>query len=354
MDPVTHAAAGVAIARLIPTPARKWGLLAGVAFALVPDVDFLLVLVDRLAFIRHHRGITHSLVALAAFAVLGAGAGRLLGGRRWFRPLLLLGLAVLASHLLLDVATSYGTQLLSPFSRHKFALDWLFIIDPYFTLILLAGAFGAWVAPARERLLAALSLGLAAVYLLLGGLYHYQALALGHRIFTGPESAGLRVAALPQPFSLRRWHLLGAGPTEVQQTLVRLPLWSFLEPPKEVIVADLSRVPKANPRIPPLPYRPPQNLVVHKWPAPSLPVWDYAPDAKGLLQTFLEFARFPILARWEVHRDKLFLKMLDLRFAIPGRAFPYVLELTLAKDGRLLDWRLGRLGILDKTASPGP
>lgn len=352
MDPVTHTAAGVAIARLLPTPARKWGLLAGVAFALVPDVDFLLILVDRLAFIRHHRGITHSLVALAAFAVLGAWAGRLLGGRRWFRPLLVLGLAVLASHLLLDVATSYGTQLLSPFSQHKFSLDWLFIIDPYFTLMLLAGAFGACVAPARERLLAALSLGLAAVYLLLCGLYHHQALALGRRIFRGPESAVVRVAALPQPFSMRHWHLLGAGPREVQETMVRLPLWGFLDSPKEVKVTGLSWVPKANPHIPPLPYRPPQNLLVHKWPAPSFPVWDYAPDAKGLLQTFLEFARFPVLARWEAHRDKLFLKMLDLRFAIPGRAFPYVLELTLAKDGRLLDWHLGRLGVLDRTSSP--
>ncbi len=161
MDPVTHTAAGLAIARLIPVPVRKWGILAGVGFALLPDIDFLLVFVDRLAFIRHHRGITHSLAALVLFALLGAWVGRRLGGTRWFRPLLLLGLAVLASHLLLDVATSYGTQILSPFSRQKFALDWLFIIDPWFTLILLAGAAGAGLAPTRERLLAALSLSLA-------------------------------------------------------------------------------------------------------------------------------------------------------------------------------------------------
>jgi inner membrane protein len=170
MDPLTHTAAGVAIARLIPAPSRKWGLLAGVAFALLPDIDFLFIFVDRLSYIRYHRGLTHSLLALGLFALLGAWAGRRLGGARWFRPLLGLGVAVLGSHLLLDVATSYGTQVLSPFSRHKFALDWLFIIDPYFTLMLLIGAAGAAFTPTRERLLATLSLGLASGYFLLCGL----------------------------------------------------------------------------------------------------------------------------------------------------------------------------------------
>jgi inner membrane protein len=123
MDPVTHVAAGALISQLLPGPSRGWSALAGVIFALLPDIDYLLIFSDRLTFIRHHRGFSHSLLALPLLAFLGALAGRALGGPRWFRPLFFIGLAVVASHLLLDLATSYGTQILFPFSLKRFTLD---------------------------------------------------------------------------------------------------------------------------------------------------------------------------------------------------------------------------------------
>src|SRR4030042_639618 len=143
MDPITHVTTGLVLSQLLPLPSRWLGALAGVIFALLPDLDYFLVFQDRLAFIRHHRGFTHSLVAVPLFALLGAVVGRLLGGPRWFRPLFYLGLAVLASHLILDLATSYGTQIFNPLSRRKLSLDWIFIIDPYLTGILLFGAVAA-------------------------------------------------------------------------------------------------------------------------------------------------------------------------------------------------------------------
>lgn len=340
MDPVTHTVTGVAISRLIPTPVRKWGLLAGAAFALLPDVDFLWILADRLAYIRHHRGFTHSLLAVGIFALLGVLAGRRLGGPRWFRPLLGIGLAVLASHVLLDLATSYGTQILSPFSRQKFALDWLFIIDPYFTLILLAGAAGGSIMPARGRLLAGLSLSVAAAYFLMCGFYHHQALALGRQIFRDGES--VRVAALPQPLSCRRWHLLGTGPKEVKQTMVQMPLWGLGGLPQKVKIVQQAWVPGPNPQAPPLPYLPPENLLVRKWQVSSPPPLPYAPDTARILEAFLDFARFPLLFRWERRQDALALQFLDLRFTIPGRAFPFVLELLVAENGRLQSWQWSR------------
>ena len=81
---------------------------------MLPDVDYFFIFWDRLAFIRYHRGFTHSLVALPLFALAGALLGRYLGGPRWFKPLFILGLVVLGSHLLLDLATSYGTQAAQP------------------------------------------------------------------------------------------------------------------------------------------------------------------------------------------------------------------------------------------------
>jgi inner membrane protein len=341
MDPITHTAAGVAIARLIPAPSRKWGLLAGAAFALLPDIDFLFILVDRLSYIRYHRGVTHSLLALGLFALLGAWAGRRLGGARWFRPLLALGVAVLGSHLLLDVATSYGTQILSPFSRHKFALDWLFIIDPYLTLMLFIGAAGAAFTRTRGRLLAAVSLSLAGGYFLLCGLYHTQALTLGQRLLTAKEPAVSRVAALPQPFSPRRWHLLAAGPNGVKQAMVQMPRLAFLEGPDPVNATEISWTPGLNPHAPPLMYQSPRQLVVHAWHGADAPAVTLSPDAAQILDQYLEFARFPLLFQAGRVGGDWVLTWLDLRFTVPGRAFPFVFELSLRPDGVLSGWQFG-------------
>jgi len=188
MDPVTHVAAGVLISQVMPGPSRGWSTLAGAAFALLPDIDYFMIFADRLAFIRHHRGFTHSLAALFLFALLGAALGRALGGPRWFRPLLFLGLAVLASHLLLDLATSYGTQILFPFSRQRFTLDWLFIIDPYLTGLLLFGAAAALASATWGRTAGTYFLAAAGAYVLLCGFYHQQALTLARQMFHQPAA----------------------------------------------------------------------------------------------------------------------------------------------------------------------
>ncbi|HZK13433.1 MAG TPA: metal-dependent hydrolase, partial [Desulfobaccales bacterium] len=166
MDPLTHLATGVICSQVLPAPSRWWAALAGAIFAVLPDVDYFFIFWDRLAFIRYHRGFTHSLLALPLFALAGALLGRYLGGDRWFKPLFILGLAALGSHLLLDLATSYGTQLFSPFSRRRLSLDWIFIIDPYFTALLLAGAIAALYWPRWGPRAGAWFLAAASVYLL--------------------------------------------------------------------------------------------------------------------------------------------------------------------------------------------
>jgi inner membrane protein len=60
------------------------------------------------------------------------------GAPRMLREWILVLVIAIATHPLLDWFTSYGTQLLWPFSDHRFALDAISIIDPIYTLILLA------------------------------------------------------------------------------------------------------------------------------------------------------------------------------------------------------------------------
>jgi inner membrane protein len=337
MDPVTHVATGALLSQLIPAPSPVWGSLAGIAFAWLPDADYVLMFSDRLAFIRHHRSLSHSLAAVLLFPLLAAGAAWALGGSAWFKPILCLGLAAMASHLIMDLATSYGTQLLFPFSRRRFTLDWLFIIDPYFTGLLLAGAvavgFRGW-----GHLAGALLLAAAGGYLLLCCLYHRQALALARQIFPPPVA---KVAAQPQPFSCRRWQLLGAQDLEVQQAFVQLPFlafWGFTG--RSAVVSRLPGSPGC--RAPVVGYRPPQDLQVQVWSglvAPAL-----GPEARKILGRYLEFARFPLLRRVENEAEGLLLEWLDLRFSVPGRAIPFALQLRLDARGGVRQWRLGRRG----------
>jgi len=347
MDPVTHVAVGALLSQLLPSPSPVWSAVAGMSFTLLPDCDYFLIYSDRLAFIRHHRAFSHSLTALPLFALLAAGVAWVLGGPRWFQPIFFLGLAVLASHLLaLDLATSYGTQLLFPFSRKRFALDWLFIIDPYLTVLLLAGAvaapFPGWGHRAGLAFLAA-----AGGYLLLCGCYHRQALALARQVFhpstanPGPLSAGdLRVAALPQPFSCRRWLLLASNGQEVTQALVQLPILAplgFWRPPAPPAVTRLPLDCRAPAEV----YPAPQDLHLQVFRGLPLPELALDPEAREIRDRYLEFARFPLLRRVQVLEDGWALEWLDLRFSVPGRVFPFALLMRLDPQGRVRQWRLG-------------
>lgn len=341
MDPVTHVASGLLLSQLMPAPARGWAALAGVILAVLPDSDYVLGLSSRWAYLRYHRAFTHSLLAVPLWAFLGAGAGRLLGGPRWFQPLLLLGLAALTTHLILDLATSYGTQLFSPFSRSKYTLDWLFIIDPYFTFILLAGALAAFYSPGWGRRAGAVCLAGAAVYLLVCGFYHHQALSLARQVFYTEAQEGAVVAALPQPFSCRRWQLIAARPGEVKQALVQLPYRSWDPAPGEIEQVRPVVAAASCPRAPAGDYRPPESLIIQDWRAAAAPRPIYAPEAQRLLDQYLDFARFPLLARIEPQKEGFLLEWVDLRFTVPGRAFPFVLQMYLDPEGHLLQGEVG-------------
>ncbi len=345
MDPLTHLATGVICSQLLPAPSRWWAALAGAIFAVLPDVDYFFIYWDRLAFIRYHRGFTHSLVAVPLFALAGALLGRFLGGPRWFRPLLILGIVVLLSHLLLDLATSYGTQLLSPFSRRRFSLDWIFIIDPYFTALLLAGVIAALAFPLWGPRAGAGVLAAAAVYLLVCASYHHQALDLARRVFQEVNPGVQTVAALPQPFSCRRWQLLAAGPAEIRQAFVQLPWAAALGRRPEGGQAAAVPVTRGQDcPAPASPYQAPGHLAIQTWtPAPAAAA-AYSPEAEAILSSYLEFARFPLLCRAGSQGGEQLLEWRDLRFSIPGRGIPFVLELRLDAQGHLRHWLIGHRG----------
>jgi inner membrane protein len=109
---------------------------------MAPDLDSLIRSnTDPLLYLQYHRQFTHSLIFIPVGSLICALVFYFALARRWqisFKLTYLFCLLGYATHGLLDACTSYGTQLLWPFSDERFAWNTISIIDPLFTLPLLA------------------------------------------------------------------------------------------------------------------------------------------------------------------------------------------------------------------------
>ena len=191
MDPLTQASLGGAIGaaffhRKLGRRAVLFGALAGMS----PDLDVLVGLWgDEWTTLAAHRGPSHSLVVLPFVAVpLGLAACRLFGRaeQRWVW--IHLAFWALITHPLLDVFTTYGTQLLSPLSDRRFIVDAVAIVDPLFTLplfIAMLSAYGRRASAQGVEHWGRFALGWACVYLAVG-----YALTLGAQQAARTQLAG--------------------------------------------------------------------------------------------------------------------------------------------------------------------
>jgi membrane-bound metal-dependent hydrolase YbcI (DUF457 family) len=173
MDPVTHGIAGALLGKgFFSKRQEKVAIFAATLGAVFPDIDTFyeayaqIAHHDPLAIVKYHRSITHSFVGLPFFAALLAALTppvlNLLKRRYprlqdWEAPpfwllTLIYGVGI-ASHILLDVMTSFGTRMWYPISTRRFSWDLLFIIDFAFTTIMLAPQVAAWIYrdPAKSR-----------------------------------------------------------------------------------------------------------------------------------------------------------------------------------------------------------
>lgn len=146
MDIVHHALMGGA--------GFVWGLEAGypaagaafLAASVLPDADALLMAGGRRFYLRHHQGITHSVVLAPLYAALIAAPLAHLTGEPGTFLAALLGLWL---HSALDLANTFRIALFAPFSDERFSLDALFFIDAGAYLLTGAGAAAlSWGAPA--------------------------------------------------------------------------------------------------------------------------------------------------------------------------------------------------------------
>jgi hypothetical protein len=280
----------------------------------------------------------------------------------------------LASHILLDAMTSYGTRIWNPISGNRVAWDLLFIIDFTFTALVLVPQVAAWVSgnavKGRVRgigMWALFSAAALAVWLLCSkidlpfslwvvaliaaifGVIFLLPAFLGHhleitrerwcrvgvcvtfvylaacwvqhhralqRVSEFSNSTGFaidRMGALPSPPSLWVWNGLIRTPAGVYISHFDL---RDKQPPEFVFVKDS---------------------------APN----DYVARATELkeVQTYWNFARFPMIHTAR-QGDRVIVEFGDLRFrALPkSRVVPLTLEVIFGRGGNLLRERWLRVG----------
>ena len=146
MDPLTQGVIGTTAAQLVSKPAQKVtaaviGFLSGMA----ADLDVLIHSShDPLFSLEYHRHFTHALVFIPFGALICAivfyGVLSLrpkVKSKLSFKTVYIFCFSGYATHAVLDGCTTYGTQLLWPFSDARIAWNNVSVIDPLFTVPLI-------------------------------------------------------------------------------------------------------------------------------------------------------------------------------------------------------------------------
>jgi inner membrane protein len=277
MDNLTHSLTGLMLSRAGLNRFYPRATLLLVLAANVPDIDFVTIVRGPLFYFEQHRGITHSIAAIPAMALLSVlvvcAIARSMRG--WLAAW---GIAVVGviSHLLLDWTNSYGIRLLSPFSAQWFHLDLINLFDLIVWAVLLLGWVGPMIGklvsgeigakPGTGRGLAIFALSFFAVYDFGRYLSHQRAVdILNSREYRGGPP--IRTAAFPSP---------AVSPLEWQ---------GWIERPDFVMQFALNVAAQFDPTAGTTIYKPP--------PSPAI---DAAREAKPVA-IFLRFSQYPL---WSV------------------------------------------------------
>ncbi|MFW5858164.1 MAG: metal-dependent hydrolase [Planctomycetota bacterium] len=215
MDTITQGLLGAAIGQAgfrhrLGGRAVVFGAILGVA----PDLDMVARFAGPWASLRWHRGPTHALFWIALATPLVGW----LGWRAWRRagPLrdwILLAFLALATHPLLDVCTSWGTQIFLPFSTRRAAIDAIAIIDPVYSAPLLGAVVLAatrWGTGRRARWVATGVLACTTLYLAFGRGMSQRMTAAGRARLEADGIRVERIRAMPMLFGLNQAWLVAA------------------------------------------------------------------------------------------------------------------------------------------------
>lgn len=178
---------------------------AGFFACAAPDLDFVVGFFGPVAYLAQHRGVTHSLILLPLWALVFSWVlAKILREPRGWRALYGVTAMSLGLHIAGDLITAFGTMVLAPFSDWRAAIGTTFIIDPWFSGIIVAGLIAsAFFRKAKIPSVAALAL--------LVGYVGFQYVQKEKALEFGAEYAKTRamkdakITAYPRPVSPFNW-----------------------------------------------------------------------------------------------------------------------------------------------------
>jgi inner membrane protein len=334
MDTITHTLAGAVIAKAIDDKKiGNWGTIAGLAMGFFPDSDFVLGLFKRQFYLEYHRDFTHSLLLVPFYALFFSWLFVKISRRRYFWSYFKVCLVVLVSHVILDLLTSYGTMILSPFFEHRYSWDLVFIIDLVFSGIV----FLPWLATLfwknKARWICQGSLIGLTFYIFFCWVQHHQAIELAEAFAKNLNEEVIQVASLPQPISPFRWANYVETKDKVYQGFVDLRL---KEPPPRVRkqAESPSNFSLLLERLKSL-YQPPGEIPYQSYRKLQDSPWvEKALSTEGV-KFYYWFARFPVVKSVRSTNGRHRVEFMDVRFLIPGIHMPFVHYVEFDDSGKI-------------------
>jgi inner membrane protein len=321
VDNLTHTLTAVALSHAGLRRKTRFATLTLMVAANLPDLDLVSRLWGSVAYLKYHRGFTHSILGVSLLAFLLAWSIYFVGGKAKPKPgpplslrwLLILAWIGTASHLLMDFTNSYGVRPFLPFNPRWYAWDIMFIFDPLLLLLLCLGlGLPTLLRLVSEEVGASKSRpAWGAVLSLCALLFLWGLRDLAHRRVLGfleahnySEQEPLRVGAFPSPINPFAW----TGVVETDTTYAVLPA-NALEDDVDPRSALQFHKPEASPAL----------------------------DAALRTRTgriFMDFARFP-WARAEENEEGFDVQMRDLRFYTNYGASGFLAEIEMDKALRV-------------------
>ncbi len=341
MDTVTHALLGALAVRSVFPASRsqqpltdRQRMAVGAIAGAFPDIDYIASWVDPVIYMTlWHRSITHSFVLLPLWALLVGVALAFAFKQRgaWPFVTVLAGVSML-SHILADLITVFGTQVFAPLSGWRASVGTTFIIDPWFSAIVLAG-FLAGLSK-RYRWLPRLSLTVLVAYIGFQGLLKHQALSLAHDHMRREKLSDASATALPQPASPFNWKLIIETGNRYEVAYVHLAGGYSAAGGTGGFWNGVRTTYKAPDKLSWETYRQfgdnskNSGYIRALWEDPQL---DY----------FRRFAEFPVLYRIDNRADGHCVWFTDLRYVLPYMTPPF--RYGLCRDKPAAGWALERL-----------
>lgn len=356
MDTLTHALSGALLGRALtpsaagsstarpmlgPTVPAWHAVSLGLVAAAFPDSDFVLRFISETAYLRGHRGITHSLLMLPLWSLLlGWLASRLFRRPDALRRYALVAGGAIAIHIAGDWITQFGTMLLAPLSDARFGLGAIFIIDLVISGILVAGllASALW---RRSRVPALAALALLPVWVVVASYGKQQAIDAGADWAKAQGITAVSIDAATRPASPFNWTVFVFDGADYHVAHINPQRQAPL-----IATADDNFIRRYS-----APYLPPH---LAQW--QRIPMHGEGADARIAREAWRQpqfalfrwFALHPALDRIDRAGTETCVWYRDMRFVFPGRTTaPF--RFGLCRDTDQSPWRLFGL---DDTGRP--